>query len=307
MPATGSGPKEGTCEGPAALLLSTATPLAVANLPTRATSCTPGLRTLSAPGAAPDPGWEDKKGPRAGSESRGRRGRFQAAPCAPPARRACPSAGARGAGGRALAGGGPAGPRASPGTRPCHSHDAQPPGTASGARSPLPRVGGGRDDPGWGGRPAPRRAGPALLSRAPTARRAPESPRDSAVAAGAGPREGGAGVSVLPCSPGPVPPGTRGAGRAAGLASLYRPRRAGSGSGWWMGLVLSRERVTAPGRRLPRVPGACCTLCSSRASGRRAGPGEAQVRGGFRVTEACLAFKAAFSTCHEQLRGSRIP
>lgn len=55
------------------------------------------------------------------------------------------------------------------------------------------------------------------------------------------------------------------------------------------------------------MPGACCALRSSRASGRRAGPGVAQVRGGLRVTEAGLAFKAAFSTCHEQLRDSRIP
>lgn len=227
------------CECPAALLLSTATPLAVANLPTRATSSTPGLRTLSAPGAAPGPGWEDKEGPRAGSESRGRRSRFRTARCSPPARRACPSAGTRGAGGRALAGGGPAGPRASPGTRPCHSHDAQPPGTASGARPPPPppRVGGGRDGPGGGGCPAPRHAGPALLSRAPTARRVPESPRYSAVAAGAGPREGGARVFALPSSPGPAPPGTRGAGRAAGPASRCRPRLGGFGSGWWLGLV----------------------------------------------------------------------
>lgn len=190
-------------------------------------------------GAAPGPGWEDKEGRRAASESRGCRGRFRAGRCAPSARRACPSAGTRGAGGRALAGGGPAGPRASPGTRPCHSHDAQPPGTASGARPPLqpPRVGGGRDRPGGGGRPAPRRAGPALLSRAPTARRAPESRRDSAVAAGAGPREGGALVAALPRSQGLAPPGTRGAGRAAGPASRCRPRRARSGSGWWLGQV----------------------------------------------------------------------
>lgn len=161
------------CGGPAALLLSTATPLAVANLPTRATSSTPGLRTLSGPGAAPGPGWEDKEGPRAGSESRGRRSRFRTAPCSPPARRACPSAGTRGAGGRALAGGGPAGPRASPGTRPCHSHDAQPPGTASGARPPPPppRVGGGRDGPGGRG-VAPPLATPAPPSSPALPRRA---------------------------------------------------------------------------------------------------------------------------------------
>lgn len=57
------------------------------------------------------------------------------------------------------------------------------------------------------------------------------------MAAGAGPREGGALVAALPRSPGLAPPGTRGAGRAAGPASRCRPRRARSGSGWWLGQV----------------------------------------------------------------------
>lgn len=230
------------CGGPAALLLSTATPLAVANLPTRATSSTPGLRTLSAPGAAPGPGWEDKEGPRAGSESRGRRSRFRTAPCSPPARRACPSAGTRGAGGRALAGGGPAGPRASPGTRPCHSHDAQPPGTASGARPPPPppRVGGGRDGPGGRG-VAPPLATPAPPSSPALPRRAGSpSPRGTPRWLRVRDRErAGRECSRFPALRARRLPGrgTRGAGRAAGPASRCRPRRGGFGSGWWLGLI----------------------------------------------------------------------
>lgn len=193
-----------------------------------------------------------QEGRRVDSDSRGRCGRFRAAPCAPPARRACPSAGTRGAGGRALAGGGPAGPRASPGTRPCHSHDAQPPGTASGARRSRPWVGGGRDDL-RGGRPAPRRAGPALPSRAPTAPGPGGPPRDSAVATDACPREGGARVSALSCAPGPAPPGTRGAGRAAGLASPCRPRRAGTGSGRWLGLASTTGEGHGPREEPPAL------------------------------------------------------
>lgn len=52
---------KGMCEGPAALLLSTATPLAVANLATRATSSTPGLRTLSARALRQAPGGRTRR------------------------------------------------------------------------------------------------------------------------------------------------------------------------------------------------------------------------------------------------------
>lgn len=100
-------------------------------------------------------------------------------------------------------------------------------------------------------------------------------------------------------------------GRGAQGGQLGRVRRAGRGgrtldrvSGW--GWSLPWARVAAHGRRLPRVPGACCALRSSRASGCRSGPGEAQVRGGLRVTAACLAFTAAFLPCHGQLQDPRI-
>lgn len=66
-------------------------------------------------------------------------------------------------------------------------------------------------------------------------------------------------------------------GRGAQGGQLGRVRRAGRGerapdrvSSW--GWTLQWARVAAPGRRLPRVPGACCALRSSRASGCRSGP-----------------------------------
>lgn len=255
---TGSGLAQGSlrrCDSPAALLLlSTATPLAVANLPTRATSSTPGLCALSAPGAAPGSGGRTGGSPRRLGPPRPPRSlprrpvRSSRAP-----RRACPSAGTRGAGGRALAGGGPAGPRASPGTRPCHSHDAQPPGTASGARPPPPPpppppplVGGGRD--GLRGGVAPPLAAPAPPSppALPTAHGAPGSPAGVRGGCGRQTEEGGARVSAFPRAPGRAPPGTRGARRAAGPGSPCRPRRAGSGSGQWLGLDAAMGQGRGP-------------------------------------------------------------
>lgn len=161
-----------------------------------------------------------------------------------------------------------------PGTRPCHSHDAQPPGTASGARPPPLRVGGGRDGLGWG--VAPPLAAPAPPSSPALPRRAgPESPRDSAVAAGAGPREGGARVSGLTRSPGLAPPGTPGAGPAAGPASWCRPRRAGSRSSWWLGLVAVTGKGHSPRGGASRGCVALVAPCFPREP---AGAGRAQVR-----------------------------
>lgn len=53
-------------------------------------------------------------------------------------------------------------------------------------------------------------------------------------------------MSALPRAPGRAPPGTRGARRAAGPGSPCRPRRAGSGSGRWLGLVAAMGEGRGP-------------------------------------------------------------